>query len=206
MEIDKKTVIRTLIVLVDIVVLIWFIVMCFQWFDRKMNTGEVEGHADNTVSQTYRKFTYDVPEDIDFSIVSEYRFMLKSDSYEALVMPFVADTDEDDTPIETYVNDFETYLHNYGINVSPLITIEVNDHTVYTYNKSMDRNSVLCYYHTFSPFYYEIELFNNNEEYDTDALEEIINILETAYYDSENSEKFEYWTSYEVFHYIDKYD
>ena len=203
MKLNKITLIKILIVLVDIVFLTWFIVICFNWFNHKNNDIDV---AEGMKTIIFKKFTYTVPNEIEYNVIDEDTFMFKTDDYEVTVMPFVADTDEDDIPLDVYVAGYDKYITAHGLNISLHNKTEIAGHTVYTYNNSVFKNSVICFYQPFSPFYYKLELFNSNDGYDIDALVQIIDILETADYDDESTELFEYYQSYEVFHDYDRYN
>ena len=152
---------------------------------------------------TFKKFNYNIHDGIEYTNIDEDRFMLSTNNYDAIIMPYVADTDLDDVPLNSYISQYEEYLRNNNIDVIDTNTIEIDDKIIYTYDVSDKVNSILCYYQTFQPFYYEIELMNKSNSFDKEPLNEIITVLEDVYYDQESKQKFKYYTSYGVFHKFD---
>lgn len=202
MKKKKNILFKIIIVIVDIIALTLFIIAAFKWFDKKINNHDNEVFDQQQIF-TFKKFNYNIHDEIEYSNIDENRFMLSTDSYNAIVMPYVADTDLDDVPLNSYISQYEEYLRNNNIDVIDTSTIEIDDKIIYTYDISDKVNSILCYYQTFQPFYYEIELMNKSNSFDKEPLNEIITVLEDVYYDQESKQKFKYYTSYGVFHKFD---
>ena len=199
MKLNKKTTFRIIIVIVDIIVLTLFIIMCFKWFKNRMNNEDI----DDTKDVVFKKFTYHLPNYMEYSVVDSDRFILKTDDYEVVAMPYVAEEYDTAESLRNYNVDYGEYLLDHELNVSELNIIDVNDTPVYTYNKVSSVNSILCYYESFTPFYYELELFNSSGDYGTEPLVQIVDILNSADYDYNSTELYEYYTSSEVFHKFD---
>lgn len=199
MKTNKLIIFRIIIVIVDIIVLTLFVISCFKWFDKEKNN---ESHD----TYTFRKFVYNKHDGFGYSGVDYYKFMLAKNDYNAIVMPYVSDEWEDTVPLSEYTLGYAEYLQEHGLNVVRSYDVNIDDKDIYVFNIDDDNNSMLCYYQTFSPFYYEIKLVNKSGEFDLEPLYEIIDALQDVYYDDEMEELFEYYTSTEVFHQFEMFD
>ena len=202
MKINKSILFKIIIVILDIIALTMFIIATYRWFNKKMNTDNSEALQEQQ-KFTFKKFNYNIHPGIQYNNLNDYKFMLSNDKYDATIMPYVANTDDDLIPLSSYANEYSDYLRDHGLDVQNTDIYTINDKTIYTFSIADATNSILCYYQTFSPFYYEIGLVNKNNTFDIESLNEIIDALQDVYYDQESKELFDYYTSEEVFHQFD---
>lgn len=186
---------KLLLIIIDIVAIIGLVLLYFQW----INNNNIKNDETEVKEVTFKKFTYTLPIDIEYTVIDYDTFMLKNNQYEAIVKIFVAD----DVALSDYLDDYYNYLLDHGVNVTYYNSIDINNTSVYTYDKYDDRNSVLCYFETFSPFIYELELYNSDNTFNVDSLKPILEILSNASYDYDTYKPFEYYESHEIFNYAD---
>lgn len=179
----KISIFKLLLIITDIIVLIGFIITFVVW-----NKNHME-EKNNYQKFEYKNFTFNIPNDIKYSVIDEKKFKLESDNYEAIIETYL-DKNQD---MFKYRDKYYQILLNNGLNVDKSNEIVIGETPVLVYQKYDTRNSVLCYFNDSSPFAHEVEIFNNDNSFSTDYLESIMYILMSADYDYDSDEKYVYY-------------
>ncbi len=192
----KNDRIKVLIICIDIIAVIGLIYTFCVWI--KNNKNNIDNTKEETTTKTviYKKFTFYIPSEVEYSPIDEYKFKLKGEDYEAVIEIFL----DNETNMLNYPEIFYNDLIKAGKNVDNYEIITVNEQNVVTYKLHEDNNSTLCYVKGIPEgFAYEINLYNNNNTFDTSRLKEIIDILYNCTYNHQTEKTYNYykWTFYE---------
>ena len=192
----KNSIFKIILIIVDILVLIGFIIISVMWINNNKTKNNNQNSTiinDNEYSQTatYKKFLYHIPKGVNFKKIDDKMFELSSDNYRAVIVLFI---DSNNYIFEKKEKYYEESL-KLSYNVTKPYEISINDTSVLIYNKNEEKNSLLCYFKSPSPFTIEMELFNKDNSFKTDYIESIIDILFDGEYDYYSEEKYSYYTT-----------
>ena len=169
---NKKKIIGIIILIPLVLVLLWLTYLYF--------------HNINTFK--FKKFTFEVPENMKFDKMSYDEFKITYDGLEAVVDIYY--DEEGDVHSQEAVR--TALLTENGINVSSSSKERIKDTDILCFNKK-DTTELLCYFDTFSPFAYEVTLKNSTNVVD---LEPIVEVLLNGEYNYESDKEYEYWDTY----------
>lgn len=189
---------KIIIICVDIIALIGLIYIFCVWTANHKNNEDNTDLQEETSQKTatYKKFTYKLPQEVEYNLVDEFKFKLMGRGYQAIIEIFL----DDETNMFNYPEIFYNDLIKEGKNVDKHEIITINNKKVVTYKLHEDKNSTLCYIKgTPEGFAYEINLYNDDNTFNTDKLSGIIDILLNCTYDDQAEIAYEYskWTFYE---------
>ena len=201
MERKNNKLFKILIIVLDIVTILVLSYTYINWKNNKTNkTNNVDETIDNNNSNSnsnssettnkvrYKKFDFEFPSNVKYSEIDDKEFLLETDTYHAVIEIFIDEQGElfnDPTPY------YQTLL-KLEWNVDTPEKTKIANEDVILIKNHHEYNSVLCYLKAFDDFYYEINLFNEDNSFSTDRLPEIIDMLKTAMYDYNSQEKYTY--------------
>ena len=145
---------------------------------------EVDSKKANTYK--FKKFTFEIPQDISYKEVDEYSFKLSSNEFEAIIEIIL----HDDTNMLKNPDLYYEEITQMGMKVSKPEKIKLGIIDAIKYNV-LDKNSNLYYFAYNSGFDYEVELTDKG-----DNIGRVMNILLTAKYDNDSQEKYNYMKWY----------
>lgn len=181
-----------ILLVIDIIAIIILLIKYFDWNNKKNISNNNNQIVDKQKKEyEFKKFTFSIPNDIKYSVIDEFNFKLKSENYEAIVEIILNHEINMLTYPELYYED----LHKRNINVDPAKDLTMNNRKLIIYNKHGDSgiNSILCYFRYNQDFDYEVEIFNDDNSFNTKNLSEIMNILLDAKYDYKSTKKYNYY-------------
>lgn len=184
---NKNTIYKVLIIIIDIIFLICFIFTAIKWVNNHKE--KVQPIVNKNV--TYKKFTFELPNDISYRELDNKFFELKSDTFQAIVEIFL---DPKHFMFAKRDNYYQVLL-NAGVQVEKPYEITITDKKVLIYHKHDNKNSLLCYFQIQEGFAVEIELFNDDNSFDTKNLTKLVSIISNNKYDYESLEKYVYYTT-----------
>lgn len=184
---NHKTLFKIIMLIIDIIAIIILALLFIKWNSSKNDSDT------NLKEINYKKFTFQIPQEMSYSEVDNKKFKLVTSNYEAIIEIFV---DEANYMFEKRDKYYHLLLDD-GYNVDNSYEETINGIPVLIYNKHIDdnSNSILCYFRINSPFSAEIELINNDGSLKKDALNELVNIIYNNSYDYQSTEKFEYYST-----------
>ena len=182
---------RIILLIIDFIALC-FIVFIFISWHKKQYSNTNQNITDYNISEVsdsvgiiFKKFTFNIPNSIEYTLVDEYKFKLSSDNYTATV-DIIAHNDNN---MLKYPDLFYDMLRDNNINASKPIKDKMGIIDIVKYDITNDdgEKTTLYYFKYNDSFDYEVELDGDEEH-----LGEIMNILLNADYDSESTEKYAY--------------
>ena len=165
MKIKYKWIFFTLTIILIIALVINFIMQ-----HNSDNTANITNVTNNTYK--FRIFTYEFPSDLKFSNYDKKHFKVEGQGWYAIVGMWYDNT----KTIYRRTSDFQEQLE-YDMDVtfiSNIITID--DIQIITFHEEQGK-SLLCYFATDFAIDYEVEIFNQDGSYKTDALNELMEPL-----------------------------
>ena len=183
----NKSLFKIIMLIIDIIAIVILVFLFVKWNSNNNDNSDTDY---NEVK--YKKFTLQIPNQIEYSDANDKNFKLKGNDYEAIVEIFI---DEANYMFEKKDKYYQALKSSFDVD-NPYEEI-INDIPVLIYNKRIDdnSNSLLCYFRINSPFSVEIELINNDGSLKKNALNELVNIMRNSTYDYDSTEKFEYYSS-----------
>lgn len=184
---NNKMPFKIIMLIIDIIAIIILVISFIKWNSNKNDSNT------NLEEIKYKKFTFQIPQEMSYSEVDNKKFKLVSSDYEAIIEIFI---DEANYMFEKRDKYYQLLL-SLEYNVDKPYEDTINGIPVLIYNKHIDdnSNSVLCYFKINSPFSVEIELINNDGSLKKDALNKLVNIIYNNSYDFESTEKYEYYST-----------
>ena len=182
---NKKTLFKIIMLVIDIIAIVILALLFVKWNSNRNNSNE------NLKEVKYKKFTFQIPQEISFSEVDDKKIKMTNDDYEAIIEIFL---DEANYLFDKRDKYYQSLL-DLGYNVDNSYEDVINNIPVLIYNKHLDdgNNSILCYFKINSPFSVEIELKNSDGSLKKDALNELVNIMSKSSYNYESTEKYVYY-------------
>ena len=183
----NKSLFKIIMLIIDIIAIVILAFLFVKWNSNNNDNSDTDY---NEVK--YKKFTLQIPNQIEYRDANDKNFKLKGNDYEAIVEIFI---DEANYMFEKKDKYYQALKSSFDVD-NPYEEI-INDIPVLIYNKRIDdnSNSLLCYFRINSPFSVEIELINNDGSLKKNALNELVNIMRNSTYDYDSTEKFEYYSS-----------
>ena len=137
----------------------------------------------------FKKFSYYIPENITFKVVSDDEFEIKGENLDAIIEPYV------NTKGEIHSQDlmYTILLKEIGEKISQPIKETIENKQVLCYEET-SKKKLLCYFDAFDAFAYEVTIKNS---YDINDMKEIVHILLQGKYDYKSNKTYEYYESYE---------
>ena len=204
----KNKIFKVLLIIVDICAIA---VIAFLYLNSKEKANQnITPNTNNTNNSnvnkafTFKKYTYyNIPSNLTFikylddtsstdeafNKYAENMFKIKGDNWYATVEIML----DPDGYLFKYNKYYESLLISAGYEIKKTSFDNINNNTVIMYETVYEgKNSVLCDYTNKENFAYEIEIYNDDNSYSTEHLEEIIKILDNGKYDSQSTEKYFY--------------
>ena len=186
----KSNILKIVLVTIDIIVIIGFIIISIIWFNNHNNSK----NEDNTTTKetktiTYKKFTYEIPEDVSFKEIDDKKFELSNNNYRAIIEIFI---DNNNYMFEKKDKYFKALL-DMGYKVDEPYETAIGDAPIIIYNRYDDNNSMICHFKTPSLFTIELEVFNKDNSFDKGNIESLVKILRNEKYDYSSEEKYSYY-------------
>ncbi len=176
---------KRIIIIVDIIAVISIIFATSSYIKKSKNNNP----STSGVTYKFKMFEYNVPNNLEFSDLDDKKFQIKGDNWHAQVEIYI----DENHALYDYENIFyELLKHNADSGIEEAEKVIVDQKVIVTYNKPSTK-SVLCYYCSkIFPYAYEIEIYNDDNSYNTDVLNQIVDILEKATYDENDSNTYNY--------------
>lgn len=180
---------KVLIIVVDIIAVLALCMITYKWIKNHSNQ-VTEGPKEHT----FKKITFTVPGGVQYKVLDEYGFELRTDNYIATTEPILnsnnfifGDNDGLRTLLEKTGYTFDSYTVETIANKDVLIFNNVDG----------NENMHLCYFASVDDFVIQVflETLTENQSY-VDNLTEIIEIMNTATFDYESTAKY-YYNLYE---------
>jgi len=142
--------------------------------------------SNNTENQNfnYKVFEYKIPSNLNVFTSNEHRFSIVNKSKWLVEIEILVDNNKQ--CINSLANDLSNLVGN--IDVKKYNGIEFSIARV----NENGKNILFCYYQTPSRYLYEVGIYNNDNSFDTSALEVISNIILNADYHEEREGQFYY--------------
>ena len=131
----------------------------------------------------FKIFEYEIPEGLKFSDYKNKRFKIEGNGW-YIIVGICYDSD---SIIYDDIENFQVAIKNAADEITISDVIMIDDTKVITFQRS---KSILAYFATDFGFDYEVEIFNNDGSYKTDALNEIIGPLLNVTYENDGSNDF----------------
>ena len=186
MERKNSKIFKIILVIIDILAVLMMFFVYKRWANNKMNEQIIDEPTNKVI--VFNSFTFLLPEDIAYYVTNEKSFIFTGELFQANMEVLI---DEDDNIEKKYDTLFYDQLKNNGFDVSaPSITV-IDDVNVIGYNYTYEDgvNAVFCYF-KFAPSYWaEAILFNEDNSFDVNTLEPVVNILKNAVHDENFDDK-----------------
>ena len=186
MENKKRNIFKIGIVIVDVIAVLLIIYSYIKYVNNRNNTYE-NNNTDNYTTYAYKVFKYNIPNNISFKELDDKKFRLDLDNAYLIVELYI----DKDKQMYEHSDIYHKLLLENNIIVDDPKVINVNDYKVIVFNKT-NESSVLCYFATENAFAYEVEIFNNDNSYSTDALSKVIDFLENATYEYDREIEYDF--------------
>ena len=170
---------KKVLLFIDVLVLLGFAFAIFLWF----------GNNKKEADFRFKNFTFTIPKDVQTEKISEDQFKLLGENIDAVVEIYVDSIGNVFSQDEMY---FNLFMKN-DIKVDLIKKERIDDVDTLCFHKTED-NDLLCYFDTFNNFAYEVLL---NDTDDVQKLKPVLEILQTATYDTKSKQKYEYYMTYE---------
>lgn len=130
----------------------------------------------------FKIFEYVVPNRLKYIAYSNRRFKIEGNDWYAIV-GIIYDQNK---KIYDDIDKFKTTIKTYDKTITADDVVTINDIPVVTFQKEKTK-SLLCYFATPYDIDYEVEIFNRDGSYKTDALDKTMESLMNATYDDVTS-------------------
>ena len=170
--------IKTLLIILDIVAIMVLIMATLKWINSKNITNS---STDNHQTVKYKKFILNIPKNVKYQEIDNYKFSLENDNYRAIIEIYsnennfaFSDTDK-----------FRDTLIEDGYKIVDYTAETISKMQVIVFDNYNDQeNASLCYFRIVDPFAVQVELINKNSE--ANNIQEIVDILLGAGYETNN--------------------
>lgn len=185
---DKK-IFKVLLILVDIIAILALCMVTYKWIKTHSNQA-TEGPRE----QEFKKFTFTIPTGVQYNVLDEYGFELRTDNYIATTEPILNSNNfifGDNEGLRALLEKTGYTFDSYSVE-----TISDKEVLIFS-NVDGNENMYLCYFNSVDDFVIQVflETLTENQSY-VDNLTEIIKIMDTATFDYESSVKY-YYNLYE---------
>ncbi len=133
----------------------------------------VKNSTQNSKIFQFNEFKYIIPNNLTLKPIDDRTFKIQGKKW-YMTIEIVIDENNYNNQRGNII--YEALTKN-GYNVSKPQDIIISDNLVTIFNE-LNKKIVICYVATKKPYLYEIFLYNNDLSYDTQALSEVMNILQ----------------------------
>lgn len=137
---------------------------------------------------SYKNFNFNIPDDVKFDFLTDDQFKLSGNDWRATIEIFINYNDAILNKPKKY---YQLLIEN-GNDVSAYEKRVINKETVIIYKNKNKGDANFCYFKTFSPYWYEIILYDDKDTFNEDALVKVVNILSNGKYNKESSVNYSY--------------